>query len=460
MPAERVGRRTALVALLATGAAAGAAAAPSHAAAPPGHAAAAHRARPGAPVAAFGAAPAARWVRTADDVAALQGLTPPAAARLHALACLAAYEALLPGMPRHRSLAGQLAGLGPLPEPRHRAVLDWPLALAAATCGVLRALLPDGSLAAGAVLDAAEAAEVADRRRAGATPAAELASSAHGRAVAGAVARWAAGDGHAQALRRSYAPPVGEWWWVPTAPRARAAEPHLEQVRPMLLRAAAEVVPAAPLPASAQPDAALHAQAVELVALGRRTTEDQRALARSWADAPRSAGTLAGHWLHLAAQAAEQHRLGLDLTVEALVRTGVALHDGLLSCWTWKYRHDLLRPVTYVHRHLDPAWSPAVRTPQSPGHPSGHAVGSRAAAAVLTRLLGPLRVVDTARPDAPGAAARTYASFAEAADAAAASRLHGGVQFRHGVDAGSAQGDEVGALVLTRLLTTAGPRGR
>ncbi len=94
---------------------------------------------------------------------------------------------------------------------------------------------------------------------------------------------------------------------------------------------------------------------------------------------PSFSGLPAGHWLHLAVQAAEQHGLGLDVTVEALARTGVALHDAFVNCWTWKYRYNLVRPVTYVRQHVDPSWTTWVNTPQFPEHTSGHSVGSRAA---------------------------------------------------------------------------------
>ena len=154
--------------------------------------------------------------------------------------------------------------------------------------------------------------------------------------------------------------------------------------------------------------------------------------------------------------------LRLDATVEALARTSVAMHDAFLNCWAWKYRHNLLRPVTYVREHIDPSWSTYVNTPQFPEHTSGHSVASRAAAAVLTDLLGPLAFEDTSRATTAGLTTRTrrYADFTQAADDAARSRLYGGIHYRHGIDAGKDQGDEVGALVVARLRTRSGPRGR
>jgi hypothetical protein len=450
---EHLSRRTALKGFVATGlttglAVAGGLPAPAALAAPPPSS--------GAGVAAFGPGPAARWLRTAYQVVAAEGLTPPAAARAYAVTCVAVYEAVQPGMPRHRTLAGQLSGLGPLPAPTQRGSLDWPLALNAAAAATLRALFPQAGAASLAAIDAAEAAEVAARREQGVPAAFAEASRRHGLAVAASVAAWAEQDGHAQALARPYTPPVGESLWAPTPPNfGTAIEPYCEQVRPMVLRTTAEVVPAPPVPFSTEPGSAFWNEAMAPYEQSRNNTDDQRDIARFWTDNPRFSGLPAGHWLSIAVQVAEQRRLGLDTTVEALARTAVALHDAFLNCWTWKYRHNLLRPVTYVRRHIDDTWATWVNTPQFPEHTSGHSVASRAAAVVLTDLLGDAPFEDTTLATTVGIAARTrtWSSFTEAADTAAMSRLYGGIHFPRGIEAGKAQGDEVGALVLARLRT-------
>ena len=124
-------------------------------------------------------------------------------------------------------------------------------------------------------------------------------------------------------------------------------------------------------------------------------TDATRDLARFWTDNPRFSGLPAGHWMSIVVQTAEQHGLTLEDTVEAMALTGIALHDAFLDCWTWKYRYQLLRPVTFVHRYIDPAWTTWVNTPQFPEYTSGHSVASRAASTVLTDLLGELPFEDT-----------------------------------------------------------------
>ncbi len=406
------------------------------------------------PAAAHGCAAATRWLDASYDVVAAQGLTPPTAARTYAGVCIAAYEALLGGMPLHRTLQGQLTGLGGLPAPA--AGLHWPSVLGSAAAAVLRGLLPALSATGGQVLREAERRDDEDARSAGVPPRRLALSRAHGAAVARGVLAWFATDGSAQAGARPYTPPVGPGLWVPTPPNfGTAIEPHCAELRPMVLRTTDEVAPVAPVPFSTVAGSPFWREASTTYEQSRRNGDEERDLARFWTDNPLFSGLPAGHWLQIVVQVAEQRQLRLDATVEALARTAVTLHDAFLNCWTHKYRYNLLRPVTYVQAHLDGAWTTWVNTPQFPEHTSGHSVASRAASTVLTDLLGTGAFDDTARSTTVGITRRTrrWADFTTAADAAAQSRLYGGIHFPHGIEAGKAQGDAVGRLVIARLRT-------
>ena len=407
---------------------------------------------------AHSSAAATRWLAASYDVVAAQGLTPPTAARTYAGVCIAAYEAPLGGMPRHRTLQGQLAGLDGLPAAASG--LHWPSVLGTAAAAVLRGLLPALSVTGEQVLLEAERRDDEGAQAAGVPPRQLARSRAHGSAVARGVLAWFATDGHAQAGARPYTPPAGAGLWVPTPPNyGTAIEPHCAAVRPMVLRTTDEVTPVAPFPFSTAPGSPFRAQAQATYDQSRLNGDEERDLARFWTDNPLFSGLPAGHWLQIVVQVAEQRQLRLDDTVEALARTAVTLHDAFLNCWTHKYRWNLLRPVTYVREHLDGAWNTWVNTPQFPEHTSGHSVASRAAATVLTDLLGSRPFDDTARSTTVGIVRRTrrWADFRTAADAAAQSRLYGGIHFPHGIEAGKAQGDAIGRLVLARLRTRRAP---
>jgi hypothetical protein len=72
----------------------------------------------------------------------------------------------------------------------------------------------------------------------------------------------------------------------------------------------------------------------------------------------------------------------------ALAKLGVAQADAFISCWATKFRYNLLRPVTYIKRHIDPAWEPLLITPPFPEYTSGHSTQSGAASTVLTAVFG------------------------------------------------------------------------
>jgi hypothetical protein len=402
------------------------------------------------------------WVQTTYDLVLGENLSPPAAARTYAYTAIAMYEAVVSGMPHHRSLAGQLTGLHTAPPSGHRDRIDWPAALVASAAAVLRHVLPFAAETTRPQLDAAER-DALDRRRAAGVPERLLAASVdHGRDVARHLVRWIARDGHAGTLGREYVPPADQpWHWVSTPPNFRPAiEPYWSEVRPMVLRRADEVEPEPPLPFSTEPGSVFHEEAMTTYRQSFLNTDEHRAIARFWTDNPGSftpprgtpTGLPSGHWMLLGTQGIALRGHRLDSAVETLALTGIALHDAFLNCWTWKYRYNLLRPVTYVNRWIDPAWTTLVNSPQFPEHTSGHSVASPAAAAVLTDRLGVFSFTDRSH-DVRGHAPRTFTSFYDAAREAARSRLYGGIHFPHAIESGFSQGEQIGDLVLRRVRT-------
>jgi hypothetical protein len=260
-------------------------------------------------------------------------------------------------------------------------------------------------------------------------------------------------DGYSSTVGRAYTPPLGPDKWESTPPNyGRAIEPYWAEVRPMVLREASEVSPQHHIPYSEVAGSDFWEQADLTYQTGQSLTDEQRAIARFWTDNPLLSGLPSGHWMLTVSQFSRQQDLSLRTVLQAYAMLGVALHDAFLNCWTWKYRYNLLRPVTYVRRFIDPTWNTFVNTPQFPEFTSGHSVASRAASTVLTELLGNSAYLDDSH--APrNMPARQFASFTHAADEAAQSRLYGGIHYAMGIELGKLQGDGVGDLVLNRLHT-------
>jgi len=184
--------------------------------------------------------------------------------------------------------------------------------------------------------------------------------------------------------------------------------------------------------------------------VGRALTDSQRQLVLYWADNPGQTGTPVGHWLAIGSQLVTQRHLTAERAAEVFVLVTLAQADAFIATWHEKYRLNLLRPVTYIHRHIDRTWTPAIVTPPFPEYPSAHSAQSAAAATVLTELLGAAAFEDSTNL-ALGHAVRRFKTFQDAADEAAESRVYGGIHYPMGRDNGKVLGRCIGRMVLERL---------
>jgi hypothetical protein len=129
------------------------------------------------------------------------------------------------------------------------------------------------------------------------------------------------------------------------------------------------------------------------------------------------------------------------------------LADAFISCWQGKYQYNLIRPESYINQYIDPEWKPLIQTPPFPEHCSGHSTISRAAATVLTGLLGDnFAFVDSTEMEF-GIDPRAFKSFNQASDEVGVSRMYGGIHYRRGNEAGLKCGSEIGKFVLNNLKT-------
>jgi hypothetical protein len=83
------------------------------------------------------------------------GYRPPAAARMLAYTGLAAYEAIVPGMPQHRTLQAQYAGLN-IPSIDPSVEYHWPIVVNASYATMFRLFFPHISNAHKAEIDKME----------------------------------------------------------------------------------------------------------------------------------------------------------------------------------------------------------------------------------------------------------------------------------------------------------------
>jgi PAP2 superfamily len=236
--------------------------------------------------------------------------------------------------------------------------------------------------------------------------------------------------------------------WTPTNSVALQQMPLLPQWgknRPFAMPGGATCKLAGPPEYSEDKTSEFYKQALEVVETKQVLTPEQKAIARFWADDAMLSPTPPGHWISIALQLIERDQLDITKSVDVLARLGIAMADAFIGCWDGKYQYNLLRPVTYIRRHIDPKWESFINTPPFPEYPSGHSTQSGAAALVLTAFFGENFAFEDNTHTKDGIKARSFRSFDDAAAEAGISRLYGGIHYRAAIEHGLEQGRCIGA---------------
>ena len=445
------------------------------------------------------------WMQAHVAVARVERLSPVLASRLSAYAAVALYEGMAAGSPRLRSLAGQLNGLDSLPRPEPRARYDWASVSIRAQTAVLKGLVPDASPSAQSMIAQLEQRQLQDRRNRGVSDEMQARSLAFGESLGGAIVRWAGVDRFTETRTLAWAAPAGAQYWIatgtadqfvpqslsaatdmvamadPTAtldagaaterslmmtrPKRKGAatiaganpvkahEPFWGTLRTFVLDSAASCSAGAPPPYSEDTTSAFWREAREVYTVGRNLTPEQRTIGLFWADNPGQTGSAPAHWTSVMSGLVDELSLDAERTVEMFALTALGQADAFISCWQAKYQHNLLRPISYIQRHIDSTWRPLIITPPFPEYPSGHSVQSAAAAEILTHLFGDSVSFTDSTQTPLGHAPRRYASFRAAANEVAISRLYAGIHFRAAIFDGLKQGQCVARRVVEGVHT-------
>ncbi len=380
--------------------------------------------------------------------------SPPLASRNFAYLGVASFEAMASGDDHMVSLAGQLHELKPLPPRETGKVYDESLVLNATMAQSVENFFgntgPSGqnALRATSTTMSAQAAQ--------AVPADVTSRSvAYGKMIATHIFNWSKNDGGATITNTGfplkYELRQGPGFWQPTNQQALQHMPLLpnwEKNRPFAMPAAATCDLPAPPDYSEDKTSEFYKQALEVRDVVIAITPDQKAIARFWSDDPMLSPTPPGHWVSIVMQISSRNHLPAAKTAEALARVGIAVADAFIGCWHTKFEYDLVRPVTYIKKAIDPKWETLLITPPFPEYPSGHSSQSGAAASVLTAMFGEHFAFDDATHVNDNIPARHFESFNQAADEAAVSRLYGGIHFRAAIERGLEQGQCIGKYAV------------
>src|SRR5947209_1481855 len=158
---------------------------------------------------------------------------------------------------------------------------------------------------------------------------------------------------------------------------------------------------------------------------------EQTDIGRFWGAAP-----VQNVWNQIAQMAGMSFDNSLEQNARMFARLDTTLADGVIALYDAKYAYHRWRPVTAITATdtgnpgavSDPTWTPLAPTAADPSYPGAHAEISSGAAFALRDFLGTDRL-DFSISSAAVGITRSFRSFSQAADEAAASRIFAGQHF-------------------------------
>ncbi len=164
-------------------------------------------------------------------------------------------------------------------------------------------------------------------------------------------------------------------------------------------------------------------------------------------------------WMAIGNQIIAKDDVLLDRALEAYAKVGMALNDAAVGCWYSKYVYNVERPMTYIHKVIDPTYKSNLDNPLTgdigfvppfPAFPSGHSTmggaGAEALASVFGYSYGMTDNCHLGRTEFEGVP-RTFTSLRAMAEENAWSRVLLGTHWKMDCDEGVRFGTEIGRKV-------------
>jgi hypothetical protein len=351
------------------------------------------------------------------------------------------------------SLSTKLYQMPAMPAKENNNGYNWKISANAAMAGMVRSFYLGLTPANMASIDSLENA-YNEKLKPSENSAVFARSQAFGKSIATAMYNWYLTD-NMNTSNTGYVPPVFPGSWVPTPPAfANGINPYIGSGRPFLAEHATGVAPPFVAAYSEVVNSDFYKIQKNVYDVSLALTTEQKNIALFWVDQGNGIGyTPPGHDFLIVTQALEQSGANLVTAAETYAKAAIAERDAAIVCFRSKYTYNLLRPVTYIRKVIDPNWLPFIPTPPHPEYPAAHAFVTGAVMQAVTRVLGNhVKVIDHSY-DFRGYPTRTYNSIFAAAEEAGISRLYGGIHTLPSINTGLALavelGNSVGKIKLT-----------
>ncbi len=387
---------------------------------------------------------------------------PPVASRIFAYSNLAAYEVLSKEGHHYTTLESRIKSLNNIPSPAKPAQVDFPFAsiIAMTKVGKQFTFSEDKMNALiDSIKNLAEHTNITT----------EMFDSSvnYGSRVADSIISWAKKDNYGKTRGSKFTVTGLDGHWSPTPPGYfDAVEPKWQTIRTLALDSASKFNIVPPPPFSKDSNSTFYKWARQVYDTVNALNDAQQWMSNFWdcnsfkmhqeghVMFATKAMTPPGHWMEIVGNVSLKKKANWYQTVYNYTGASVAMFDGFIACWYYKYKYDMIRPETYINQYIDPNWKPFLQTPPFPEYISGHSVISAAAAEFLSRVYGDkVSFTDSSERDW-GFKDRNFTSFSGCSWEVSRSRFYGGIHYWQAVTEGRNQGIRIGDLVMDRLMFT------
>lgn len=281
----------------------------------------------------------------------------------------------------------------------------------------------------------------------------------YGKSLAMEIIEWSKLDGGDEAFNDnfpdSYVPPACKSCWTKTAPGyLPSLLPYWGTNKQLLKQSHLEVQDCEVFEFSEDSSSFMFQESMRVLDNSKDDDPKYEILAEYWDDGAGYSGTPTGHFFTIARQLVVRESLNLDQALELYVKLGVAVNEAFISAFRLKYKFNFIRPITYIHRNIDPQFNTRIASPPFPEFPSGHSFQSGAATEVMKSIFtDSISITDStnySRTDIDGTP-RSYSSLTEMSEEISISRLYGGIHFKESLDVSLAFGRKIGIYVAQQL---------
>ncbi|MDQ2721308.1 MAG: vanadium-dependent haloperoxidase [Bacteroidota bacterium] len=403
-----------------------------------------------------------RAIKEITDVMVYDIYSPPVASRTYAYISVAAYETLIHENSTYISLAGQLHGLKPSPEPDKGKEYSYTLAAVHAILTVGKALVISEKK-----INDFEAAMMEEFKKDGIPSNVFNNSVVYGIKMADHILTWISKDNYNQTRSLpAYTVKEDSASWKPTPPvYIKAVEPHWNKMRTLIIDSAQAFKPVKPPRFSIDTSSQFYKEAMRVYKQGNNNTNEEINIANFWDCNPFNVYqrghvmyavkkiSPGGHWINITSLVCQKANAGPVESAEAYAWVAITVYDCFIACWDEKYRSVVIRPETYINQYIDQQWRPVLQTPPFPEYVSAHSVISSGASVVLTKLFGKnFSFIDSTELGF-GIPPRKFNSFYGASGETGMSRYYGGIHYLPAVNYGLEIGREIGEFFVKKIKT-------